>query len=667
MKDQGVMSKNALRSLDLFSGCGGITHAFRGLADPVLYCERESTRIDALKTLVSKGLLPKAPIHNDVQTLRKEHLEDVDIIVGGWPCFVAGTLVLTDEGYKPIETVRGTEKLLTHTGSWRPIRSLQRKLYPGTLCSVKTQGGLTPIQCTDTHPFYVRTATNSIPDWVPARNLTKEHFVGLPIDKTSTILPGREWCLHDDQWYLMGYYVRVGWIHQGKTATYLPAFGEIAVQLENTLNAHQQAAWCDMLAEFGTSSVLPKRIPEWVHTAPTHLLKAFLKGYKSASILRTIIPASSAAASDDAHVLLGLERIRAKLGRQRRGCLVENGYMWYPVLSVTTTDLEKPVWVYNFEVAEDHSYVVENRIVKNCRGFSSIGSRNGFEHPQSALFVHLARLVEECRPPLVFQENVPGVTGDGLSDITRAMDVAGYDIWWCVIPAYTVGAPQVRNRWYSLAVRRDIKDMQIQLSEPYTQHDWTAHKDCPRMTLQKQPLARLSMMGNSVCPDAVRLAFLFLFTGMQNMPEELWAMKTLHLKRPESTGLAMPPVGGKRRVGSFIKGHLELQVLPEGFIPPKPNLNLRVEPTAYISPKTCKADPAKWLTEGKDLELWGTPRGGCLGASNGLTQRDYRDLYTAVRFETNTPDELRGGHPNPDWVEACVMGFPEGWTEMHGA
>ena len=41
---------------------------------------------------------------------------DFSVLCGGFPCFVAGTKVLTDEGYKNIEDVSLSDTLMTHTG-----------------------------------------------------------------------------------------------------------------------------------------------------------------------------------------------------------------------------------------------------------------------------------------------------------------------------------------------------------------------------------------------------------------------------------------------------------------------------------------------------------------------------------------------------------------------
>ena len=60
-----------LRSLDLFSGIGGVTHALRGIAEPVAYCEIDDTCRIVLNKNMKAGTLPRAKIYNDVRNLTK--------------------------------------------------------------------------------------------------------------------------------------------------------------------------------------------------------------------------------------------------------------------------------------------------------------------------------------------------------------------------------------------------------------------------------------------------------------------------------------------------------------------------------------------------------------------------------------------------------------------
>ena len=75
-----------LKTIDLFTGVGGMTRALRGLAAPVGYCEIDPEARDLLRGLMDRRALPEAPIHPDVRELDPAKARDVDMIVAGWPC-----------------------------------------------------------------------------------------------------------------------------------------------------------------------------------------------------------------------------------------------------------------------------------------------------------------------------------------------------------------------------------------------------------------------------------------------------------------------------------------------------------------------------------------------------------------------------------------------------
>lgn len=523
-----------LKSLDLFSGCGGITHALRGIAHPVMYCEWEPSCQDTLKTLMKSGKLPKAPIHVDVQTLNGKPLKGkVELIVGGWPCFPAGTPVLTDKGYLPIETVTGTELLLTHTGSWKPIENVQRKLFTGRMASVSVKRHFQPIRCTDNHPFYARTLTHAEPEWVPACNLTEKHYVGLP-------LTGRRFGGPDDYSF------------------------------------------------------------------------------------------------------------------------IENGYVWYAVTDVSFSNVDSE-WVYNFQVQDDHSYVVQNIVVKNCVGFSNAGKRQGFENQQSGLFAHVVRLVKEIQPKCVFMENVVPVThGTGIQNVCSSLGKLGYVLWWLTAPAYVASGecPHVRQRWFCLGVRKDTLrklKVTVKAGDP---HSWKK-EPVPRMIPTGNPTntKRLGMLGNSVVPDAVRAAFLMLWTGTTN-PKIAFKAGT-YVVTPPRPGAVVPP--GRQCPYGMYDGRAMVTIAPP-IIPKKPALKLVLDPAGVPQPD--KINPAittDIVTAPVNFTVWSTPRHGNTGPCRVLTMRSKGDLPTQLRYEKKTPKKLRLGHPSADWVD-WLMGYEPGWT-----
>lgn len=72
--------------LDLFSGIGGITLALKDYVRPIAYCEKELYCQAVLLQRMAEGKLPRAPIWDDVKTLRGSDLPKIDIIYGGFPC-----------------------------------------------------------------------------------------------------------------------------------------------------------------------------------------------------------------------------------------------------------------------------------------------------------------------------------------------------------------------------------------------------------------------------------------------------------------------------------------------------------------------------------------------------------------------------------------------------
>lgn len=297
-----------------------------------------------------------------------------------------------------------------------------------------------------------------------------------------------------------------------------------------------------------------------------------------------------------------------------------------------------------------------------CRGWSLAGKRNGFEHEQSALFFEFARIVNEIKPKLVFQENVPAVVGaKPLAAIAAALP--DYDMAWVTLPAYAVGGKIVRMRWYCLGIRRDVRELRIDVDQPYTPHAF--HPDpCPCMAMKMPNTKRLSMLGNSVVPDAVRMAALLLLTGLRIPPADLWTATSLDVARPPHTGRPLGPATPftGRRYGSILDGVWERQKVPPGTVPLRPDLGLVMVPFARAPTDKAAALEANIARHPIPKRMWASPLGANLWSCATLTRRNCADLYTQVRFEKGTPDALRGGYPNPEWVEH-LMGFPLGWTE----
>lgn len=69
-------------------------------------------------------------------------------------CQLAGTLIFTKNGMKPIECIAVGDEVLTHKGRFMPVTKLIKKHYSGDLYSIKRKKDAHPIVLTEEHPLY---------------------------------------------------------------------------------------------------------------------------------------------------------------------------------------------------------------------------------------------------------------------------------------------------------------------------------------------------------------------------------------------------------------------------------------------------------------------------------------------------------------------------------
>jgi site-specific DNA-cytosine methylase len=302
-----------------------------------------------------------------------------------------------------------------------------------------------------------------------------------------------------------------------------------------------------------------------------------------------------------------------------------------------------------------------------CIGFSTSGKREGLDQVGSRLFYHVMRLAKDIRPPFMFFENVDAILGN--SDITKIVSSIrklGYDMYWVVLPAFTVGSPQKRGRWFCLCVRRGVAGVEIVPSEHYARHSWKKEPSV-RMVPPTTPgvRRRMRMLGNGVVPDCVRAAFLSLWTGCVEPVPRLLAAST---KGSRALKLSPPAPQGKltdpkhKAFASVVNGVMHRIHEPPGLLP-APQLPLVLDPRAYRTTKAPNPNATSGLiTKPKPITMWSTIRAGNGAyAMNVLTNRGSHDLASQLRFERRTPASQRGGVTNPEWGE-WLQGLPRGWT-----
>lgn len=312
-----------LNFIDLFCGVGGFHQALSKFgAKCVLACD-----IDKDCRIVYKDNYGIEPVP-DVKKIDEKTMPDFDILCAGFPCFVSGTLVLTNSGYKKIEDVSLEDQLLTHTGKFQKILNLQSKSYTGKLYHISVTKDT--IICTEEHPFYVR-KENEEPEWKKASEITKDYYFGMVKDMCSV------------------------------------------------------------------NEIL--------------------------------------------------------------GCFIEGKYIWFKLQNIKIEDtVNTPV--YNFEVEEDNSYIVQNVIVHNCQAFSNGGKKKCFDDERGLLFDEIIRIASHKKPKFMFLENVKHIlkVSDGkvIEYIKNKIEQTGYKLQLFQLSPHNYGIPQQRERVYFVCIRNDI-------------------------------------------------------------------------------------------------------------------------------------------------------------------------------------------------------------------
>lgn len=272
------------------------------------------------------------------------------------PCFPAGTLVLTDNGYKNIENVLITDKLFTHKGNWKNIVNLQQKVYNDDMYEFKLAYNCKKIKATKEHPFFVkdiiRNSAKTIisyskdPYWCDAKDITKDHIMCLPINKNS-IIPNFKISkklnqyknqeivknIEDkDEWFMLGFYLGDGWINfnqkyfsfciNKKDNENLNIYKRISNVLHLIYKDETDKlirynccniTWFTILKDFDHLAH-NKKIPEWVQDAPKHCIEWFIEGYIAADGCKTD-KCNGTFTTVSPHIAYGLQRLYAKLGK----------------------------------------------------------------------------------------------------------------------------------------------------------------------------------------------------------------------------------------------------------------------------------------------------------------------------------------------------------------
>lgn len=164
-----------------------------------------------------------------------------------------------------------------------------------------------------------------------------------------------------------------------------------------------------------------------------------------------------------------------------------------------------------------------------CQDISAAGLGKGLGGERSGLFYHIARLVQETNPRLVFLENVPAIRTRGLNSVVQTLTELGYDCRWTIVSAAEVGAIHIRKRWFLLAHANSLRlrkeqRTQLERSDEVERQVESDGKSSPRPTSRSSArkikpsvdrtgdgisfiVDRNRCIGNSVVPRQAQTAF----------------------------------------------------------------------------------------------------------------------------------------------------------------
>ena len=412
----------------------------------------------------------------DITKVDETKLAPFNMICGGSPCFVKGTKVLTDSGYKNIEDVKVGDRVLTHKNRYMPVVRIGGE-HEKNIYSLRVQGFL-PTECTDYHPFYCKRDKDSKPEKIRLKDIKKGYYIGSHINHESK----NDFHLSDEDCWILGRYVadghirkekRKGSIHSYHYQCVLSIGNHKADKLKQMIKEHHYSCYphtesvhrvvfssmelVNFIIDNGFGrNAESKRIPPFILDLPVDKLQSFLDGYMAGDgcEIGGICQATTVSQELAMSLCLAIQKvyrvgcriyfderpdkceiqgrienqkdtymIRFMRESQKQAWFIEDNIVWYPVKEIA--DLNKQADVYNIEVEEDHTYTANNMIVYNCQDFSVAGKQKGSiwtckdcGHEYNPLTVHWS---ERDKCPDCHSENIEKTRSSLLVEYLRVI------------------------------------------------------------------------------------------------------------------------------------------------------------------------------------------------------------------------------------------------------
>lgn len=218
-----------MKKINVLSLFDGISTGFYSLIQAGFEVENYyASEIEKQSIQISKYHYPNIIQLGDVNNWRNWNIDwsKIDLLIGGSPCFIAGTLVMTNEGMKPIEDIRVGDMVLTHKSRYKKVLKVGNRAV-NELLRLKGMG-FHELYTTREHPFYSREMYreyNKIkknperkfkePTWTHAEKLNKSHYLGstFNLSMNSSVIGDIK---DENFWYFVGRFVGDGWTYKTK-------------------------------------------------------------------------------------------------------------------------------------------------------------------------------------------------------------------------------------------------------------------------------------------------------------------------------------------------------------------------------------------------------------------------------------------------------------------
>lgn len=459
-----------IRVLSLFNG---MSVGYMALKDAGIPVEKYySSEIDKFAIAESQANFPDIIQLGDVTKWREWDIEwdKIDLLMGGFPCFPAGTMIMTNKGHKDIKDIKIGDMVLTHTGQYQKVLSTGVKKAPTRI--ITGQGHL-PIECTDNHPFWSRErlankwnnqrrrydSVFSEPQWVNAIDLTKQSYICNVKNITHNTVSDKD----EKYWYFVGRFMGDGCtsVSNNKYSITIVDSLDKVDELKKcfddfgykyTLAIKDNHVRCDIYSKKLYDELIcighksqNKCLPPEIFNETINNKEAFIKGYMDADGCEDKHNKKYKFTTTSYKIVLGMQQlildtyqshctisqtvpktkkyIKNKLVNQlpywnvhfsynkikRDDVIYDEIYIWNRgVKSNVPTGEWKTV--YNIEVAVDNTYTANNIVVHNCQAWSVAGKQGGINDPRGMLFhtmVDIYQHIKSLNPDLkVLFENV---------------------------------------------------------------------------------------------------------------------------------------------------------------------------------------------------------------------------------------------------------------------